>query len=138
MPSYSIIGLGFTAPGEYYYSRRLTDLQVANMYKSQRLTLCILYIVNRRTICYNAVSKGGVFMPVPKTGKRSEKQRQTLNRYQKENYIVIAAKIKKSDAERLRAALEQEGQTVNSFLTACAMTYLEEHPAPELQAEPEE
>lgn len=77
-------------------------------------------------------------MPVPKTGKRSEKQRQTLNRYQKENYIVIAAKIKKSDAERLRAALEQEGQTINSFLTACAMTYLEEHPAPELQAEPEE
>lgn len=77
-------------------------------------------------------------MPVPKTGKRSEKQRQTLNRYQKENYIVIAAKIKKSDAERLRAALEQEGQTINSFLTACAMTYLEEHPVPELQAEPEE
>ena len=77
-------------------------------------------------------------MPVPKTGKRSEKQRETLNRYQKENYIVIAAKIKKFDAERLRAALEQEGQTINSFLTACAMTYLDEHPAPGLPAEPDE
>ena len=74
-------------------------------------------------------------MPVPKTGKRSEKQRQTLNRYQKDKYIVIAAKIKKSDAERLRAALEQEGQTVNSFVTACAMAYLEQHPVPEIAPE---
>lgn len=75
-------------------------------------------------------------MPLPKTGKRSEKQRQTLNRYQKENYIVIAAKVKKSDAEKLRAALEQDGQTVNGFLTACALDYIAAHAAPD-QAAPE-
>ena len=74
-------------------------------------------------------------MPVPKTGKRSERQRQTLNRYQKEKYIVIAAKVKKDDAEKLRAALALDGQTINSFLTACALDYIAAHAAPPDQPE---
>lgn len=77
-------------------------------------------------------------MPVPKTGKRSERQRQTLNRYQKENYIVIAAKMKKSDAEKLRAALEANGQTVNSFVTACALDYIAANAAPDQPAPKED
>lgn len=72
-------------------------------------------------------------MPLPKTGKRSEKQRQTLNRYQKEKYVVCAAKLKKEDAESFRAALERNGQTINSYLTACALDYIAAHAAPDQQ-----
>lgn len=70
-------------------------------------------------------------MPVPKTGKRSERQRQTQNRYQKENYIIVAAKMKKGDAEKLRAALALDGLTINSFVTACALDYIAAHAAPD-------
>lgn len=68
----------------------------------------------------------------------TDAQRRARNKYQKSAYVVCAAKLKKADAERFRAALEQEGQTVNSYLTACAMAYLEQHPAPGLQDTSEE
>lgn len=64
-------------------------------------------------------------MPEKPAGKRTPAQRRALNKYQKENYVVCAAKLKKEDAEKLRAALEKDGQTVNSFFTACALDYLD-------------
>ena len=70
-------------------------------------------------------------MPIQKNERRTQAQRDALNKYQKKKYVVCAAKLKKEEADALRAALEQDGQTVNGFLTACALDYIAAHAAPE-------
>lgn len=66
----------------------------------------------------------------------TDAQRRARNKYQSKNYIVCSAKLRKEDADALRAALEKDGQTVNGFLTACALDYIAAHAAPD-QAAPE-
>lgn len=77
-------------------------------------------------------------MPIQKNESRTQAQRDALNKYQKKKYVVCAAKLKKEDAEKLRAALELDGQTVNGFLTACALDYIAAHAAPDQQQTPPE
>lgn len=76
-------------------------------------------------------------MPIQKNESRTQAQRNALNKYQKKKYVVCAAKLKKEDADALRAALERNGQTINSYLTACALDYIAAHAAPD-QAAPKE
>lgn len=66
----------------------------------------------------------------------TDAQRRARNKYQKNNYVVCAAKLKKEDADALRAALERNGQTINSYLTACALDYIAAHAAPDQQQTP--
>lgn len=68
----------------------------------------------------------------------TDAQRRARNKYQSKNYIVCSAKLRKEDADALRAALEKDGQTVNGFLTACALDYIAAHAAPDLQPPKEE
>lgn len=67
----------------------------------------------------------------------TDAQRRARNKYQSKNYIVCSAKLRKEDADALRAALEKDGQTVNGFLTACALDYIAAHAAPDQQQTPE-
>lgn len=66
----------------------------------------------------------------------TDAQRRARNKYQSKNYIVCSAKLRKEDADALRAALEKDGQTVNGFLTACALDYIAAHAAPDQQTPP--
>ena len=68
----------------------------------------------------------------------TDAQRRARNKYQSKNYIVCSAKLRKEDADALRAALEKDGQTVNGFLTACALDYIAAHAAPDQQQTPPE
>lgn len=63
----------------------------------------------------------------------TDAQRRARNKYQKNNYVVCAAKLKKEEADAIRAALERDGKTVNGFLTACALDYIAAHAAPDQQ-----
>ena len=67
----------------------------------------------------------------------TDAQRRARNKYQKNNYVVCAAKLKKEDADALRVALERNGQTINSYLTACALDYIAAHSASDQQQTPE-
>lgn len=67
----------------------------------------------------------------------TDAQRRARNKYQNKNYVVCSAKLKKEDADALRAALALEGQTVNGFLTACALDYIAAHPAGADPGQPE-
>ena len=75
-------------------------------------------------------------MPIQKNESRTQAQRDALNKYQKKKYVVCAAKLKKEDAESFRAALERNGQTINSYLTVCALDYIAAHAAPDQQQTP--
>lgn len=68
----------------------------------------------------------------------TDAQRRARNKYQSKKYIVCSAKLRKEDADALRAALEKDGQTVNGFLTACALDFIAAHAAPDHAAPKEE
>lgn len=68
----------------------------------------------------------------------TDAQRRARNKYQNKTYIVCSAKLKREDADALRAALEKDGQTVNGFLTACALDYISAHAAPDQPAPKED
>lgn len=68
----------------------------------------------------------------------TDAQRRARNKYQSKTYIVCSAKLRKEDADALRVALEKDGQTVNGFLTACALDYIAAHAAPDQQPRKEE
>ena len=68
-------------------------------------------------------------MPLPKTGKRTEAQRRARNRYEKDKFTIVAAKLRIETAEDFKRAAAANGTTVNAILTACALDYIAAHPA---------
>lgn len=66
-------------------------------------------------------------MPLPKTGKRTEAQRRARNKYEKDKFVICAAKLKVETAEAFKRAAAAQGTTVNAIFTACALDYIAAH-----------
>lgn len=77
-------------------------------------------------------------MPLPKTGKRTEAQRRARNKYEKGRFTILGAKVTIEMADQVKRACATAGTTPNAIIINCLRDFLEEHPAPDLPAEPEE
>lgn len=56
-------------------------------------------------------------MPLPKTGKRTEKQRQSQKEYDLTHFRVAACKISIAKYERFQAYAKSQNKTVSALLT---------------------
>ena len=64
----------------------------------------------------------------------SDAQKKASAKWDKENMVVLACKVKRETAEQFKAACAAQGTTSNAVLQQAVKTflaYLEEHPAPE-------
>lgn len=52
-------------------------------------------------------------------------------KWDKENMVVLACKVKRETAEQFKAACAAQGTTSNAVLQQAVKAYLEEHPTPE-------
>lgn len=80
----------------------------------------------------------GDTMPLPKNGKRTDAQRRARNKYEKDKFTIVAAKLKIETADSFKRAAAANGTTVNAILTACALDYIAAHAAPDQDAPKEE
>ena len=62
----------------------------------------------------------------------SDAQKKASAKWDKENMVVLACKVKRETAEQFKAACAAQGTTSNAVLQQAVKAYLEEeHPAPE-------
>lgn len=52
-------------------------------------------------------------------------------KWDKENMVVLACKVKREMAEQFKAACAAQGTTSNAVLQQAVKAFLDEHPAPE-------
>lgn len=60
----------------------------------------------------------------------SDAQKKASAKWDKENMVVLACKVKRETAEQFKAACAAQGTTSNAVLQQAVKAYLEEHPAP--------
>ena len=78
----------------------------------------------------------GDFMPMKKSERWTDHQRETRQRYDAANYKTVGAKLRAADADAFRAACAAAGTTPSAYLAACALSFIGESAAPD-QAAPE-
>lgn len=61
----------------------------------------------------------------------TEARKRANAKWDKENMVVLACKVKRETAEQFKAACAAQGTTSNAVLQQAVKAYLEEHPAPE-------
>lgn len=61
----------------------------------------------------------------------TEARKRANAKWDKENMVVLACKVKRETAEKFKAACAAQGTTSNAVLQQAVKTYLDEHPAPE-------
>ena len=59
----------------------------------------------------------------------SDAQKKASAKWDKENMVVLACKVKRETAEQFKAACAAQGTTSNAVLQQAVKAYLEEHPA---------
>ena len=58
----------------------------------------------------------------------SDAQKKASAKWDKENMVVLACKVKRETAEQFKAACAAQGTTSNAVLQQAVKAYLEEHP----------
>lgn len=58
----------------------------------------------------------------------TEAQKKASAKWDKENMVVLACKVKRETAEQFKAACAAQGTTSNAVLQQAVKAYLEEHP----------
>lgn len=58
----------------------------------------------------------------------SDAQKKASAKWDKENMVVLACKVKRETAEQFKAACAARGTTSNAVLQQAVKAYLEEHP----------
>lgn len=58
----------------------------------------------------------------------TEAQKKASAKWDKENMVVLACKVKRETAEQFKAACAAQGTTSNAVLQQAVKSYLEEHP----------
>ena len=58
----------------------------------------------------------------------SDAQKKASAKWDKENMVVLACKVKRETAEQFKAACAAHGTTSNAVLQQAVKAYLEEHP----------
>ena len=61
----------------------------------------------------------------------TEARKRANAKWDKENMVVLACKVKRETAEKFKAACATQGTTSNAVLQQAVKAYLDEHPAPE-------
>lgn len=61
----------------------------------------------------------------------STAQKKASAKWDKENMVVLACKVKRETAEQFKAACAAQGETSNAVLQQAVKAYLDEHPMPE-------
>ena len=61
----------------------------------------------------------------------TEARKRANAKWDKENMVVLACKVKRETAEQFKAACAAQGTTSNAVLQQAVKTFLDEHPAPE-------
>lgn len=61
----------------------------------------------------------------------TEARKRANAKWDKENMVVLACKVKRETAEQFKAACAEQGTTSNAVLQQAVKAYLDEHPAPE-------
>lgn len=61
----------------------------------------------------------------------SDAQKKASAKWDKENMVVLACKVKRETAEQFKAACAAQGTTSNAVLQQAVKAFLDEHPAPE-------
>ena len=61
----------------------------------------------------------------------SDAQKKASAKWDKENMVVLACKVKRKTAEKFKAACAAQGTTSNAVLQQAVQAFLGEHPAPE-------
>lgn len=61
----------------------------------------------------------------------TEARKRANAKWDKENMVVLACKVKRETAEQFKAACAAQGTTSNAVLQQAVKAYLEEYPAPE-------
>lgn len=61
----------------------------------------------------------------------SNAQKKASAKWDKENMVVLACKVKRETAERFKTACAEQGTTSNAVLQQAVKAYLEKHPASE-------
>lgn len=68
-------------------------------------------------------------MSMPKSGRWTDRARETRRAYAAEHYTTLGAKFPRAEADALRAALAADGLTVNAWIVQQARAYLQQHGA---------
>ena len=61
----------------------------------------------------------------------TEARKRANAKWDKENMVVLACKVKRETAEQFKAACAAQGTTSNAVLQQAVKAFLDEHPAPE-------
>ena len=61
----------------------------------------------------------------------SEKKKKSNAKWDKENMVVLACKVKRETAEQFKAACAAQGTTSNAVLQQAVKDYIDAHPVPE-------
>lgn len=61
----------------------------------------------------------------------SDAQKKASAKWDKENMVVLACKVKRETAEKFKTACAAQGTTSNAVLQQAVQAFLGEHPAPE-------
>ena len=61
----------------------------------------------------------------------TEAQKKASAKWDKENMVVLACKVKRETAEQFKAACAAQGTTSNAVLQQAVKAFLDERPAPE-------
>ena len=61
----------------------------------------------------------------------TEARKRANAKWDKENMVVLACKVKREMAEQFKAACAAQGTTSNAVLQQAVKAFLDEHPAPE-------
>ena len=61
----------------------------------------------------------------------TEARKRANAKWDKENMVVLACKVKRETAEQFKAACAAQGTTPNAVLKQAADDFMQEHPAPE-------